>query len=102
MQTATWRQKIAIEQELRKWEAEGIIERCDSEWASPVHAVKKPDGSWSVCGDFRRLNLVTKPDRYPLPSLTNFNNNLAGCTVFSKIDLTRAYQQVCINEKKST
>ena len=102
MQTATRRQKIAIEQELRKWEAEGIIERCDSEWASPVHAVHKPDGSWRVCRDFRRINLATQPDRYPLPSLTNFNDNLAGCTFFSKNDSRRAYQQVCINEKKST
>ena len=42
---------------------------------------------------------MTKPDRYPLQSLTNFNDNLAGCTVFSKIDLRRAYQQVCIDKK---
>ena len=45
--------KPAVEAEILKWEAEGIIERCESEWASSVHAVMKPDGSWRVYGDFR-------------------------------------------------
>jgi hypothetical protein len=94
--------KTAIEAELRKWEKEGIIERCESEWASPLHAVKKPDGSWRVCGDFRRLNLVTKSDVYPLPLMTSFNDRLAGTTIFSKVDLRRAYQQVRIDEKSQS
>ena len=63
--------KKAIEAELLKWENEGIIERCKFEWASPIHAVKKPDGSWRVCGDFRRSNIVTKSDRYPVPSMVD-------------------------------
>ena len=91
--------KIAIEAELRKWEKEGVIVRCDSEWASPIHAVKKPDGSRRVCGDFRRLNNVTRSDRYPLPSMKHFNDQLSGSTIFSKIDLRRAYQQVEIDKK---
>ena len=91
--------KAAIEAELRKWEEEGIIVRCNSEWASPIHAVKKSDGSWRVCGDFRRLNTVTKSDKYPLPSMRHFNDQLSGSSIFSKIDLRRAYQQVKIDEK---
>ena len=91
--------KAAIESELCKWEEEGIIVRCESEWASPIHAVKKADGvTWRVCGDFRRLNTVTKSDKYPLPSMKHFNDQLAGCSIFSKIDLRRAYQQVEIGK----
>ena len=90
--------KVQVEEQLRQWEAEKVIERCDSNWASPIHAVMKPDGSWRVCGDFRRLNAMTKLDRYPLPALTTFNERLAGCSVFSKIDLRQAFQQVHVDE----
>ena len=78
--------KTQIEEQLRQWERDNIIQRCESNWASPIHAVKKPDGSWRVCGDFRRVNAMTKLDRYPLPALTTFNEQLAGCTVFSKVE----------------
>ena len=46
--------------------------------------------------DFRELNRVTLMDRYPLPPLSTFNERVFGCTVFSKIDLRRAYHQVRI------
>ena len=89
--------RVQVEEQLRQWEVEKFIERCDSNWASPIHAVMKPDGSWRVCGDFRRLNAMTKLDRYPPPALT-FNERLAGCPVFSKIDLRQAFQQVHVDE----
>jgi len=92
--------RAQVEAELTKWEAEGIIVRVDDDvqWASPLHAVKKKDGTWRVCGDFRRLNAITKPDKYPLPSLTSFNENMADCIIFSRIDLRRAYHQCPIAE----
>jgi hypothetical protein len=46
----------------------GIIRRSSSQWASPLHLVKKKDGSWRPCGDFRRLNLITTADKYLLPT----------------------------------
>ena len=90
--------KKEVEEQLRQWEADQVIERCESDWASPIHAVKKADGSWRVCGDFRRLNAMTKLDRYPLPMLTSFNEQLAGCDTFRKIDLRQAFQQVRVDE----
>ena len=65
--------KTQVEDQLRQWERDNIIKRCESNWASPIHAVMKSDKSWRVCGDFRRLIAMTKVDRYPLPALTTFN-----------------------------
>jgi hypothetical protein len=49
-------------------------------------------------GEYRRLNTVTEDDRYPLPSILDFSSNLAGCTVFSKVDLVKGYHQVPMAE----
>ena len=87
----------AAKEEFAKLEAAGIVRRSTSPWSSPLHLVPKPDGSLRPCGDYRRLNLATVPDRYPLPNLQDFAANLHGCTVFSKLDLVKGYHQVPIN-----
>ena len=86
-----------VENELKTWLNEGIIEPVHEEvqWASPIHAVPKED-SWRVCGDFRLLNAATKTDKYPLPNLSTFNSKMNGCKFFAKIDLKRAYHQIPI------
>jgi cleavage and polyadenylation specificity factor subunit 1 len=56
--------------------------------------VIKQDGQYRVCGDYRRLNSLTVPDRYPVPFLTDFANMLQGRRVFSKLDLKEAFQQI--------
>lgn len=75
----------------------GICRPSSSNWSSPLHMVKKKDGTWRPCGDYRALNAVTIPDRYPLPYLTDFTSNLQGKIIFSKIDLQKAFHQVPIN-----
>lgn len=72
----------------------GICRPSTSPWSSPLHLVPKPDGTWRPCGDYRALNAQTIPDRYPVPNIQDFNHQLAGCKVFSKADLVRAYNQI--------
>ncbi|XP_064472586.1 uncharacterized protein LOC135387161 [Ornithodoros turicata] len=72
----------------------GIARPSSSDWASPLHVVPKKTGDWRPCGDYRALNIATKPDRYPLPNIQDFTMNLAGAKDFSKIDLTKAYHQI--------
>ena len=72
----------------------GVVRRSNSDWASPLHLVPKADGSWRPCGDFRRLNDITIADQYPVPHIQDFSAQLAGCRVFSKVDLVRGYHQI--------
>ena len=85
--------RIARE-EFQKMEDLGIVQRSDSPWASPLHVVPKADGSWRPCGDYRRLNVATKDDRYPLPHIHDCNARLAGMRVFSVVDLVRGFHQI--------
>jgi hypothetical protein len=80
-------------------ESAGIIRCSKPPWASPLHMVPRKDGSWRPCGDYRRLNLVTTPEKYPLPNMQDLSNGLHGCTVFSKIDLVKGYHQIPVATK---
>ncbi len=87
----------AAKKEFLAMEAAGVVRRSNSPWAAPLHMVKKQDGSWRPCGDYRRLNAATVPDSYPIPNMMDFAARAAGCTIFSKIDLKSGYHQVPMN-----
>ncbi len=70
------------------------MQRSTSPWASPLHMAMEKDGSWRPCRNFRRLNLVTEPDSYPLLKMLDFSARVAGCKVFSKIDFRKGYYQI--------
>ena len=84
----------AAKAEFLSLEKQGIVRRSNSSWASPLHMVKKTDGTWRPCGDFRLLNLNTKPDLYTCPNIGDLTSRLAGCKFFSKLDLRKGYHQV--------
>lgn len=77
----------------------GIVRPSASPWASPLHMVKKKDGSWRPCGDYRALNAATKPDRYPIPNINHFHHQLHGAKMFSTLDLVKAYHFVPMAEE---
>ena len=87
----------AAKEEFSRLEKEGIVRRSNSDWSSPLHMVRKSDGSWRPCGDFRRLNLISEEDRYPLPNMADITSSLAGATVFSKLDLKKGYHQIPVH-----
>ena len=90
--------KLAVAQkEFEKLVQLGICVRGKSEWASPLLVVNKADGGHRVCGDYRRLNTQTADDKYPVKTLSDFNANLAGNKVFSKIDLLKGYHQIPVH-----
>ena len=93
-------EKLAVAKaELTKLEELGICHKGRSEWASPLLVTTKPCGGWRVCGDYRRLNAMTTDDRYPVRSLQDFTSELAGKSIFSKIDLLKGYHQIPVADE---
>ncbi|GKC91501.1 putative nucleotidyltransferase, ribonuclease H, partial [Tanacetum coccineum] len=69
-----------------------------SPWGAPVLFVKKKDGSFRMCIDYRELNKITIKNRYPLPRIDDLFDQLQGACYFSKIDLRSGYHQLRVHE----
>ncbi|KAD4385652.1 hypothetical protein E3N88_25821 [Mikania micrantha] len=77
----------------------GFIRPSFSPWGAPVLFVKKKDGTFKMCIDYRELNKLTIKNRYPLPRIDDLFDQLQGAQYFSKIDLRSGYHQLRIQEE---
>ncbi|UYV72093.1 hypothetical protein LAZ67_9001794 [Cordylochernes scorpioides] len=89
--------KEILRTEIDRLLAEGIIEECESPYASPVVLVPKPDGGIRLCVDYRKLNARTKADSYPLPRLDDLMHEARHTPFMSTIDLRAGYHQVKVH-----
>lgn len=94
-----WKSKI--ETNLRDLVEKGVLEQVDnSAWGSPIVPVPKPDGSLRCCGDYKiTINRFLSDFKYPLPLIEEIFASLQGGQLFSKLDMTAAYNQFCLDEK---
>ncbi|KAI3725002.1 hypothetical protein L1987_64773 [Smallanthus sonchifolius] len=85
--------------QLQELSDKGFIRPSHSPWGAPVLFMKKKDGSFRMCIDYRELNKLTIKNRYPLPRIDDLFDQLQGSTYFSKIDLRSRYHQFRVQEE---
>ncbi|GKB63699.1 putative reverse transcriptase domain-containing protein [Tanacetum coccineum] len=87
-----------LSRQLKELQDKGFIRPSSSRWGAPVLFVKKKDGSFRMCIDYRELNKLTIKNHYPLPRIDDLFDQLQGSQFFSKIDLRSGYHQLRVHE----
>ncbi len=93
--------KKKVEEELRRLQAEGTVEPVQfAEWAAPIVPIVKVDKSIGICGEYKvTVNQAVKLDNYPIPKAEDVFATLNGGDKFSKLDMSRAYQQIPLEDQ---
>ncbi|GKE90532.1 putative reverse transcriptase domain-containing protein, partial [Tanacetum coccineum] len=88
-----------LSEQLQELSDKGFIRPSSSPWGTPVLFVKKKDGSFRMCIDYRELNKLIVKNRYPLPRIDDLFDQLQGSSIYSKIDLRSGYHQLRVREQ---
>ncbi|GKA59508.1 putative reverse transcriptase domain-containing protein [Tanacetum coccineum] len=91
-----------LSEQLQELFDKGFIRPSSSPWGAPVLFVKKKDGSFRMCIDYRKLNKLIVKNRYPLPRIDDLFDQLQGSSIYSKIDLRSAYHQLRVRDQDIT
>src|SRR5918911_827290 len=96
---ASGKDKELIQEEIKKMQEKGVIEKSTSSWASPIVIVPKKNGERRFCIDLRRVNAITKRDEHPLPRIDDMLDTFDGSKYFSSLDMASGYWQIEIDER---
>ncbi|GKE27752.1 putative reverse transcriptase domain-containing protein [Tanacetum coccineum] len=88
-----------LSDQLKELSDKGFIRPSSSPWGAPVLFVKRKDGSFRMCIDYRELNKLTIKNRYPLPRIDDLFDQLQGSSVYLKINLRSGYHQLRVREE---
>ncbi|GJX59679.1 putative reverse transcriptase domain-containing protein [Tanacetum coccineum] len=88
-----------LSEQLQELSGKGFIRPSSSPWGAPILFVKKKDGSFRMCIDYRELNKLTVKNRYPLPRIDDLFDQLQGFNIYSKIDPRSGYHQLRVREQ---
>ncbi|GKA65001.1 putative reverse transcriptase domain-containing protein, partial [Tanacetum coccineum] len=84
--------------QLKELQDKGFIRLSSSPWGAPILFVKKKDGSFRMCINYKELKKLTVKNRYPLPGIDDLFDQLQGSRFFSKIYLRCGYHQLRVHE----
>ncbi|UYV69805.1 hypothetical protein LAZ67_7000807, partial [Cordylochernes scorpioides] len=95
----TGSEREAIREIVREWKDNGIVTEIRSPYASPVLLVRRKTGDHRLVVDYRRLNIQTVKDKFPLPRIDDLLEGLRNAKFFTTLDLAHGYLQIPLTDK---